>query len=156
MKIDPRKLRNNSQLDNDLKELAIYVSDNKPDDVSTEIYEVRKAIYKDAYHKMLDSDVSIIVKPNHEFKPYLNSKDKYKHMEEYNDYEINVYWKQVSVATYSEFCNTLYVDHLLGKDEWFVDNILSLVKPEIPKEDFSICYGSYYADFDIRPFIVGT
>lgn len=156
MRIDLRKLNNNNQLNDELKELEIYTSDNKPADDSIERYEHRKRMYKDAYYKKLGSDISIIVKPNHKFKPYLTSKNKFERMKECDDYEVYVYWKQVEVASYSGYGNTLYIDHLLSNDEWFINNILPLVKTEIPNEDFKVSYESYYVDWDNRPFIVST
>lgn len=156
MKIDLRKLNNNTQLNDELKELEIYTSNNKPDDDSIERYEHRKRMYKDAFHKPLASDVSIIVKPNHKHKPYLTAKKKHKKIEECDDYEVNVYWKQVEVAHYSGFENTLSVDHLLSKVNWFNDNILPLVKSEIPNEGFKVSYDSYYVDWDNRPFIINS
>ena len=115
--------------------------------------DIRQRMYKDAYHKLLNEDVSVIVKPNNKhlsFDAYLK-----KHTNKENDdYEIQVYWKQVNIAHYSGHDNQLNVDKVLAKNTWFLNYIYPLVKDEIPNDNHKVMYNVHYVDWDDRPFIL--
>ena len=153
MKIDARKLKNNNQLQRELDELNMYITDEIPIDMSESVFRHRQRMYKDAYHKLLNEEVSVIVKPNNKhisFDAYLK-----KHTNKENDdYEIQVYWKQVNIAHYSGHNNQLNVDKVLAKNTWFLNYIYPLVRDEIPNEKHTVMYNVHYVDWNDRPFIL--
>lgn len=151
--INKRKLRNNKGYNNLVKEMKSYENPNFiPKD--KECWEYRKHKFENASCKQI-GNIRLVIQPNETCIPNIKDKKKPNYMVREKDYTINFFYKGAEFGTYSGHSKCLQFDYLL-KDSDFIEKYIELIKKEIPFKDYSICYGSYYVDWDNRPFVVAN
>lgn len=151
--IDKRKLKNNHDYDDLVKEMNSYNDPNyKPKDENKEVWEYRRRYFKDSSSIQI-GDIGIIVQPNNEITPNRTNKCGENYTITFQDYTIHFFYKGVSIGIFSGYSKSLSFDHLLENSDIIEEN-MHLILDSIPFDCFTINYGSVYADWDNRPFIV--
>lgn len=152
--IDKRKLKNNHDYDNLVAEMNSYNDvDYKPNDEDVNHWEQRRKYFKNAYSKQV-GNISIVAQPNMEFTPYLGN-GKFDFKSTCKDFRITLFYKGVSVGTFSSHEKRLCFDRLL-EDTDFIEKNINQFLELIPFKKFDIKYNTHYVDWDNRPFIVVT
>lgn len=121
MEINKTKLINNNDL-----ERAMLTLD----------YEGER--FKDSFFQPINKEVTLIHRPNNKFK-----KEPV--------YEIEIFWRGVSIATYFKEWNVIHIDEKLNKD-WFNENVNKYLKDYLPTENYKYKFCIIYIDHNDRPF----
>lgn len=150
--IDKRKLKNNHDYDELVKEMNSYNDpEYKPKDEDKEVWEYRRKYFKDATSFQI-GDIGIITQPNMDITPNRTNKNEDNYKITFQDYTIHFYYKGVSIGSFSGYFKSLSFDHLL-EDSDILEQHMHLILDSIPFDNFSINYETYYVDWDNRPFI---
>lgn len=150
--IDKRKLKNNHDYDELVKEMNSYTDpEYKPKDEDKEVWEYRRKYFKDSSSIQI-GDIGIIIQPNMDVTPNRINKNEDNYNITFQDYTINYYYKGVSIGKFSGYFKSLSFDHIL-EDSDILEQHMHLILDSIPFDNFSINYGTYYVDWDNRPFI---